>query len=37
MLGFMWSMYEGKTTKLIVLAGAALLGCVLLYVNQARA
>jgi hypothetical protein len=36
MLGFMWPMYEGKGTKIAVLAGAALLGAVLLYVNRAQ-
>ena len=36
MLGFMWSMYEGMGTKVAVLAGAALLGAVLLYVNRAQ-
>ena len=37
MLGFMWSMYEGKRTKLAVLAGSALLGIVLLGVNRRQA
>ena len=36
MLGFMWSMYEGKRTKIIVLAGAALLAVALLYVNRSQ-
>ena len=37
MLGFMWSMYEGKAAKVAVLAGAALLAVVLLSVNRAQA
>ncbi len=37
MLGFMWSMYEGKAAKLAVLAGAALVGVGLLSVNRAQA
>ena len=36
MLGYMWSMYEGAGTKIAVLAGAALLGIVLLYVNRSQ-
>ena len=36
MLGFMWSMYKGTGTKIAVLAGAALLGIVLLYVNRSQ-
>ena len=36
MLGFMWSMYEGKTTKIAVLAGASLLGVVLLLINRGQ-
>lgn len=36
MLGFMWSMYQGKRVKLIVLAGASLLGAVLLFMNRAQ-
>ena len=36
MLGFMWSMYEGKALKIGVLVGAALLGVVLLLVNRAQ-
>ena len=36
MLGFMWSMYEGKGVKSAVLAGAALLGLILLFVNRAQ-
>jgi hypothetical protein len=34
MLGFMWSMYKGKTTKMAVLVGAVVLGLVLLAVNR---
>jgi hypothetical protein len=37
MLGFMWSMYKGKTTKIAVLAVAALGGTVLLFVNRSQA
>ena len=37
MLSFMWSMYEGKGTKVAVLVVAALLGVVLLSVNRAQA
>ncbi len=36
MLGFMWSMYEGKGAKIGILAGAALLGVILLFVNRAQ-
>jgi hypothetical protein len=36
MLGFMWSMYEGKGTKIGVLVGAIVLGGVFLYVNRAQ-
>lgn len=36
MLGFMWSMYEGKGIKITVLAGAVLLGGVFLYVNRSQ-
>ena len=36
MLGYMWSMYEGLGTKIGVLAGAVLLGVVLLYVNRSQ-
>lgn len=36
MLSFMWSMYKGKTTKIMVLALAALLGVVLLFVNRGQ-
>jgi hypothetical protein len=34
MLGFMWSMYEGRRTKIAVLGVAALTGAALLYVNR---
>ena len=37
MLGFMWSMYEGNGIKIGVLAGAVLVGGVLLYVNRSQA
>lgn len=37
MLGFMWSMYHGMRTKVLVLAGAALLGIALLAVNRSQA
>ena len=36
MLGFMWSMYEGKRHKIAVLVGGAVLGAVLLYINRAQ-
>lgn len=36
MLGFMWSMYEGRGVKIAVLAGAALLGVLLLLVNRSQ-
>jgi hypothetical protein len=37
MLGFMWSMYKGKTTKIAVLVVAALIGVILLAVNRSQA
>ncbi|TFI58449.1 DUF305 domain-containing protein [Sphingomonas parva] len=37
MLGFMWSMYSGKAAKVAVLAGAVVLGIVLLTVNRSQA
>ena len=37
MLGYMWSMYRGTNVKIAVLAGAVLLGGVLLYLNRAQA
>jgi Na+(H+)/acetate symporter ActP len=36
MLGFMWSMYEGKATKLAVLVMAAVAGSVLLLTNRSQ-
>ena len=36
MLAFMWSMYHGTATKTSVLAGAALLGIALLFVNRSQ-
>ena len=36
MLGFMWSMYEGKGIKIAVLIGALLLAVVLVSVNRAQ-
>ena len=36
MLGFMWSMYEGQGMKIAVLAGAAVLGVALLYLNRGQ-
>lgn len=36
MLSYMWPMYEGLGTKIAVLAGAVLLGGVLLYVNRSQ-
>lgn len=37
MLGFMWSMYEGKMTKIVVLAGGVIGAVVLLFVNRSQA
>lgn len=37
MLAFMWSMYKGRTTKIAVLVGAAVLAVVLLLVNRNQA
>jgi hypothetical protein len=37
MLGFMWSMYEGKMAKLLVLIGAIVAGVALLAVNRSQA
>lgn len=37
MLAFMWSMFEGKTIKVAVLAGAVLVAVVLLSVNRGQA
>jgi hypothetical protein len=36
MLGFMWSMFEGKGLKVGIVVVAALLGGILLYVNRAQ-
>jgi FlaA1/EpsC-like NDP-sugar epimerase len=36
MLGFMWSMYRGRMTKVAVLAGAIVLGLILLAVNRSQ-
>jgi hypothetical protein len=36
-LGFMWSMYKGKTTKIAVLVVAALIGVILLAVSRSQA
>ncbi|MBA4804206.1 MAG: DUF305 domain-containing protein [Brevundimonas sp.] len=36
MLGFMWSMYEGRRAKLAIVAAAAVLGALLLYMNRAQ-
>ena len=36
MLGFMWSMYEGKETKIAVLIVAAVLGAILLSMNRGQ-
>jgi hypothetical protein len=36
MLGFMWSMYEGMRTKVVVLVGAVVLGTGLLLVNRSQ-
>ena len=37
MLGFMWSMYEGQTTKVMVLVAAVVAGIALLAVNRTQA
>ncbi|MGV8930074.1 MAG: DUF305 domain-containing protein [Brevundimonas sp.] len=37
MLSFMWSMYEGRRTKIAVVASAVLLGIMLLIVNRSQA
>ena len=37
MLGFMWSMYKGRSIKIGVAAGAAILGIVLLVTNRSQA
>ena len=37
MLGFMWGMCEGQQTKIAILAGAAILGALLLYTNRNQA
>ncbi len=37
MLGFMWSMYEGTRTKIVVIIGAAVTGVVLLSANRSQA
>jgi hypothetical protein len=36
MLGYMWSMYQGTSVKIIVLASAILLGGALLYLNRSQ-
>ncbi len=36
MLGFMWSMYEGKRTKIMIVAAAAVLGVALLSMNRSQ-
>lgn len=36
MLGFMWSMYEGRGTKVAVVVGAAALAAILLSVNRGQ-
>lgn len=37
MLGFMWSMYEGRSMKIAVVVVAAILGVVLFLVNRSQA
>jgi hypothetical protein len=37
MLGFMWSMYNGRAAKIAVVLGAAAFGGALLYVNRSQA
>lgn len=36
MLAFMWSMYEGQATKVVVLMGSAVLAVVFLFANRAQ-
>lgn len=36
MLGFMWSMYRGRTTKIIVFAGSIVVALALLVVNRSQ-
>ena len=36
MLGFMWKMYEGKRTKIMVVVAAAIVGVALLAMNRAQ-
>ena len=36
MLAYMWSMYKGKATKVLVLVGGAVLGILLLWVNRSQ-
>ena len=36
MLGFMWGMYEGKRTKVVIVVAAVVLGGMLLYMNRAQ-
>ena len=36
MLGFMWSMYEGRRTKVAIVVAAAILGALMLYMNRAQ-
>lgn len=37
MLGYMWAMYKGMATKIAVVAGAAVLAIILLWVNRGQA
>jgi hypothetical protein len=37
MLGFMWSMYHGRSARIAVVGGAAVLGVVLLLANRSQA
>jgi hypothetical protein len=37
MLGFMWSMYQGKTAKVAIVTVAAVLGLALLVINRSQA
>lgn len=37
MLGFMWSMYKGTRTKVVILVVAVLAGVILLFVNRTQA
>ena len=37
MLGFMWSMYHGRTAKILVMSLAVIFGALLLFINRSQA